>query len=288
MSLFTVLSRVGGVDLLLHLVSLGALRRLSGLGVRRGSLRENARAVGPTAAVLGALLLANGTVRDVGVHLSWLIGINVTGAIHAIEGGFVADLQSFASPPLTAYFSFVYVFGYVFLLTFPLVLYALHDDTRPLSATLVAYALNYGIGLVCYVLFVAYGPRNFMPGAVESLLFANWPEVQALTSQVNENTNVFPSLHTSLSATVALLAARYRSTAPGWLPIAAVGAASVAVATMYLGIHWLTDVLAGFLLAAVSVGVGARFAERRHGEQETESPEPLHGTAGGVVEQFRR
>jgi len=287
-SLLTVLSNVVAVVLLLHLVSLGTLRWLSGAGVRRGSLRENVRAVGPTAAVLGALLLANGTVRDVGVQLSWLIGINVTGAIHAIEGGFVADLQSFAAPPLTAYFSFVYVFGYVFLLTFPIVLYVLHDDPRPLSATLVAYALNYGIGLLCYVLFVAYGPRNFMPGAVESLLFANWPEVQALTSQVNENTNVFPSLHTSLSATVALLAARYRSTAPGWLPIAAVGAASVALATMYLGIHWLTDVLAGFLLAAFSVGVGARFAERRHGEDEPESRERLHGTAGGAVEQFRR
>jgi membrane-associated phospholipid phosphatase len=99
---------------------------------------------------------------------------------------------------------------------------------------------------------------------------------------------VFPSLHTSLSATVALLAARYRSTAPGWLPIAVIGAASVAVATMYLGIHWLTDVLAGFLLAAFSVGAGARFAERRHGEGETESRDQSHGTAGGVVEQFRR
>ena len=288
MSLLTVLSNVVAVVLLLHLVSLGAFRGLVGDGVRRGSIRENVRAVGPTAAVLGALLLANGTVRDVGVHLSWLIGINVTGAIHAIEGAFVADLQSFASPPLTAYFSFVYVFGYVFLLTFPIVLYALHDEPGPLSATLVAYSLNYGIGLLCYVLFVAYGPRNFMPGAVESLLFTNWPDVQLLTSQVNENTNVFPSLHTSLSATVALLSYRYRSAAPGWLPVATVGAASVAVATMYLGIHWLTDVVAGFVLAAFSVGLGARFAERRHGAGETESRDRLHGAGGGVVEQLRR
>jgi membrane-associated phospholipid phosphatase len=286
-SLLVLLTRVVAVVLVLHLLSLGVVRRVTGAEIRRGSFRDNARAVGPTAAALGALLLANGTVRDVGVQLSWLIGVNVTGAIHAIEGAFVADLQSFASPPLTAYFSFVYVFGYVFLLTFPLVLYALHDDTRPLSATLVAYALNYGIGLVCYVLFVAYGPRNFMPGAVESLLFTNWPEVQLLTSQVNENTNVFPSLHTSLSATVALLAARYRSAAPGWLPIATLGAVSVGIATMYLGIHWLTDVLAGILLAAFSVAVGSRYAETKHGE-EPESQDRSPGVGGGVSEQFRR
>ena len=287
MSLLTVLTHVVAVVLALHLLSLGVVRYVTDAGIHRGSFRQNARAVGPTAVALGALLLANGTVRDVGVQLSWLIGVNVTGTIHAVEGAFVADLQSFATPALTAYFSFVYVFGYVFLLTFPVVLYALHDDTRPLSATLVAYALNYGIGLVCYVLFVAYGPRNFMPGAVESLLFTNWPEVQLLTSQVNENTNVFPSLHTSLSATVAILAARYRSAAPGWLPIATLGAASVGVATMYLGIHWLTDVLAGVLLAGFSVAVGSRYAEAKHGE-ETEPRDRSHGVGGGVVEQFRR
>ena len=283
MSLVGVLLQIVAVVLALHLLGIGVVRWVLGREFRGSSLRENARAVAPTAAVLGALLLANGTVRDIGVGVSWLIGVNVTKVIHSLEGAFVADLQSFATPELTAYFSFVYVFGYVFLLTFPVVLYAFHDDTRPLSATLVAYTLNYGIGLLCYVLFVAYGPRNFMPGAVESLLFNNWPEVQHLTARVNENTNVFPSLHTSLSVTVALLAARYRAAAPGWLPVATTLAASVAVATMYLGIHWLTDVLGGILLAAVSVAAGARYAEEKHGDDESDRT-PV---AGGVAEQFR-
>ncbi|QKY19408.1 inositol phosphorylceramide synthase [Halolamina sp. CBA1230] len=285
MSLVGVLLQIVAVVLALHLLGLGAVRWVIGREFRGSSLRENARAVAPTAAVLGALLLANGTVRDVGVGVSWLIGVNVTKVIHSLEGAFVADLQSFATPELTAYFSFVYVFGYVFLLTFPVVLYAFHDDTRALSATLVAYTLNYGIGLLCYVLFVAYGPRNFMPGAVESLLFSNWPEVQHLTARVNENTNVFPSLHTSLSVTVALLAARYRTAAPGWLPVATTLAASVAVATMYLGIHWLTDVLGGILLAAVSVAAGARYAEEKHGDDGPGDRPPV---TGGVTEQFRR
>lgn len=286
MTLLTVVTRVVVVVFVLHLLGLGAVWRRTGTTLRRGPIRQNVRTVGPTAVALGVLLLANGVVRDVGVEISWLIGVNITGTIHALEGAFVADLQSLSTPTLTAYFSFVYVFGYVFLLTFPVVLYAIHHDTRPLSATLVAYALNYGIGLVCYVLFVAYGPRNFMPGAVESLLFTNWPEVQHLTSQVNENTNVFPSLHTSLSVTVALLAARYRRAAPGWLPIATVGAASVAVATMYLGIHWLTDVLAGILLAAISVAVGTRVAEADRLD-EREAVENERAPTGGI-EQFRR
>lgn len=260
MTLAGVVAQVVAVVVALHLVSfytvVGLPRRREAVRV----LRENARAVAVPAAGLGAVLAVNKVVRDIGVDLSWLVGVNITGHIHALEGGVVADIQSLAVPELTVYFSFIYVFGYVFLLTFPVAVYAFHDEAKPLYATVIAYALNYGLGLGCYVLFVAYGPRNFMPGQVESLLFTSWPQSQLLTSQVNVNTNVFPSLHTSLAMTVALLATRFRSVAPRWLPLAWLLALSVAVSTMYLGIHWLTDVLAGILLAAGSVALGVRVA----------------------------
>jgi membrane-associated phospholipid phosphatase len=253
-TLLALLAQVVGTVLALHVLSLAVV----GVGEPRAALRaarRTASRVAPAGAVLGGVLLVNGVVRDVGVELSWLVGVNVTARIHALEGGLVADLQSLAGPPLTAYFGFVYVFGYVFLLTFPLVLYALRGAPRPLYATLVAYGLNYGVGLVCYVLFVAYGPRNFMPELVDSLLYTSWPGVQRLTSAVNVNTNVFPSLHASLSVTAAVLACRFRAVAPRWPPIAASLALSVAVATMYLGIHWLTDVLGGLVLAGACVHV---------------------------------
>lgn len=266
----SVVAQVVAVVALLHLVTLYAVgswrRPFSVVRPVRHSLRairENIGTVGPTAAVLGVVLALNGFIRDLGVELSWLIGMNITGYIHAFEGAFVVWAQSFASPPLTAYFSGVYVYGYVFLLTFPLVLYAAHKWAEPLHATLVAYALNYTLGLLFYVAFVSYGPRNFMPEAVESLLFTTWPQAQLLTSQVNENTNVFPSLHTSLSMTVAFLAYYYRAVAPRWLPIAGVLALSITASTMYLGIHWLSDVLGGIVLAAGCVVAGIRTAENR-------------------------
>jgi membrane-associated phospholipid phosphatase len=149
----------------------------------------------------------------------------------------------------------MYIFGYVFLLTFPLLAYLLHADERPLRTLLFAYVVNYGVGLVCYVLFVTYGPRNFMPELVDSLLYTAWPEAQLLTSRVNRNTNVFPSLHASLSVTVALIAVRFREVYPRWLPVAAFCAAAISVSTMYLGIHWLTDVVAGVALGGFSVWV---------------------------------
>ncbi|MEF8757649.1 MAG: phosphatase PAP2 family protein [Halobacteriales archaeon] len=255
------------IDLVLQLVAVVSVTLLVAVLIVVGPTRmggsverikSNVRTVAPTALVLATVLVINGVVRDVGIEMSWIIGINVTGLLLSIEGGFVGVVQSVASPPVTAYFSLMYVFGYAFLLTFPLVIYLLHDDVRPLHETVVAYGVNYAVGVVCYVLFVAYGPRNAIPELVEPLLYTNWPQSQLLVRQVNANTNVLPSLHTSLSVTVALLAYRFRDVYPRWPPIAAWLAASVAVSTMYLGIHWGIDVLGGVALAALSVHVSGR------------------------------
>jgi len=235
----------------------------------RDRLRPRLRAAGPSIAVLAVVLLLNSYIRDISDDLSWLIGINITGAIFAVEGTFVAQLQTLAVEPLTMYFSFVYVYGYAFLLIFPLLAYLALSDQQPLRLLTVAYILNYTIGLVCYLVFIAYGPRNFMPDLIDPLLYTNWPQSQVLTSEVNRNTNVFPSLHTSLAATVAILARRTRDAYPYWYPLAVVGAASVAVSTMYLGIHWGIDVLAGLALGAGSV-VAARRIYEYYGEGRAE------------------
>lgn len=237
------------------IIGLDRLREL------RREYRSRLRAAAPALLVLVCALLLNGRARDVGPELSWVIGWNITARLYDLEGEFVVWVQSHASPPLTAYFSFIYIYGYVFLLVFPLLAYLALEKPRPLREILFSYTFNYVLGLVCYVLIIAYGPRNMMPELVDALLYETWPEYQYLTRQVNRNTNVFPSLHTSLAVTVAILAYRTREQYPAWLPIAGVLAVSVAISTMYLGIHWGTDVLAGLVLAAVSVRLAVAVAE---------------------------
>lgn len=187
-------------------------------------------------------------------------GVNVTGDIHGLEGDFIATVQSFRTSWLTTYFSFVYVYGYVFLLVFPFVAYGVLRDKQPLRTLVATYITNYLIGILCYTVFIAYGPRNLMPEVVQPLLYANYPEFRLLMTEVNSNTNVFPSLHTSLPLSVAVLAWRTHETYPRWSVLAAFLALSVVVATMYLGIHWLTDVIVGVPLALLSVAIAMHYS----------------------------
>ncbi|WP_226040963.1 phosphatase PAP2 family protein [Natrinema sp. DC36] len=229
----------------------------------RSEWRTRLKTTAPVIAVLIVVLLINRVARQTAPKLSRQIGIRLTSAFYNIEGEFILVFQTIQTPETSAYFSSVYVYGYTFLLIFPVIAYFTLSDTRVFRRLLTAYALNYAIGLVLYIFVIAYGPRNLMPAELmERMLYNTNPEYQYLTREVNASTNVFPSLHTSLSATVAAFAWQTRSAFPKWFPIAVVLAASVAISTMYLGIHWGIDVAAGLLLAALCVSLSDRLVGR--------------------------
>lgn len=219
-------------------------------------------AIAPYAAVLGTVLLVNKGTQTIVTEFSWLFNYNLTPTIYDIEGEFVANFQGFFTTEALLYFSFIYVIGYSFLLVFPIIAYLCLPEMRRLKELFVAYGLNYGIGVACYTLFVAYGPRNVMPDTVGQPLYSFYPETMLLTSEVNTNTNVFPSLHTSLAVTVLLFALLTRDEYPLWAAVATILSVSVVVSTMALGIHWLIDVIAGLVLAAVAVAGSAPIVDR--------------------------
>lgn len=263
MGVVDVVLRLVGVVFVMVLGASVAFLDRERVATSRPPALERLREVTPHVLVLVLVLVVNRLFRHLGQEFSWILDWNITPLIQAIENGLVAAIQSVATPWLTTYFVFAYVYGYSFLVVFPYVAYWVLEDSAPLRQTILAYATNYGLGLVLYTLFISYGPRNLRYGTVKPLLYDAYPQVQLLTSTVNANTNVFPSLHASLTITVVLLAYRTRETYPYWFLLSLVLTASVVVSTMYLGIHWALDVVGGGLVALVSVRIAARYRDLR-------------------------
>ena len=263
MALFDVLLDVTTMTALLLAVSLVVIVGIGRLrSIYRYGLRKRLSEVLPYLVFLAVVIATMATLREVSTDVSWLFGIDIGAYIHAVEGDAVIGwLQSFKAPLVTSYFSWIYIYAYVYLLIFPFLAYLLASDTRSFRSLSLAYAFNYVVGILLYVTFIAYGPRNY-PIGVEQLLYNSWPQSQLLTSEVNTNTNVFPSLHTSVSATIAIFSIKTRDRYPLWTLVAVPLAVSIWISTMYLGIHWATDVVAGLVLAVVSVWFAEQYLDQ--------------------------
>ncbi len=256
--ILAVVLAVSGAALAALLVICVGRSRLAAARSPHAWFADRLRGVAPFVAGLGLILLVNKGLQGSIQRFSDRYGIEATGLFYTIEGDFVSWFQQLFPAQATLYFSAMYVFGYVVLLTFPLVAYLFSESITPIKTLVAAYAINYGVAVIFYASVYAYGPRNFESestdtASVSQPLFELFPDITLLTSLVNSHTNVFPSLHTSLSVTVLLLAGLTHEEFPRWTPIAAVITASIVASTMYLGIHWLVDVIAGVVLAVASV-----------------------------------
>ncbi|ELZ06700.1 phosphatase PAP2 family protein [Natrialba aegyptia] len=265
---------------LISMAVLTALTVLTGLSItcllclEPRQIRRTASEFGPrlrtVAPYLGAAALFFVTKRathEYSVELSHALDWDITAELYAIEGEFVADLQHAVPGATLEFFSVMYMFGFPFLVVTAPILYFLLPSQRHLKELLIAYLLNYFLGAICYTLFIAYGPRNHL-STVDGLMYDFYPSTQDLTGAVSANTDVFPSLHTSLAVVVLVFAWRSRREYPRWFPIAAFVTAGVVFSTMYLGIHWLLDVVAGAALGVGSIYAAERFVDRAEGDAE--------------------
>jgi len=225
-------------------------------------VRNRGREVAPSVGILAVVLLLNKGLQGPIDRVSQTHGVDATPILYAIEGNVVAWFQSIIPGVMLAYFVVAYTVGYAVLLVAPAVVYFFGQSLQPIRRLLVAYAVNYAVAVPVYAAVVAYGPRNADRGggstSAESTLIEFVPDITAITVHINSNTNVFPSLHASLSVTVLLLAWTTKTEFNRWFSLAAVLAGSVVVSTMALGIHWVTDVVVGIGLAVVAVAIATR------------------------------
>lgn len=265
-----------GIIVTMLIVLISIVCNINFRSIKGDEIRTRAVKISPYVGLLAGIYLFNQSSHTIGQQLSALIGLNITEELYALEGNFVAILQGVIPSSFDSYFTFVYLFGFTVVLIFPVIAYFILPSQQYLRELFIAYTVNYGGGALCYVLFVAYGPRNVITHVGEPM-YELYPQTSTVTGAVNSAANVFPSLHVSLAVTVALLAWQTREWYPRWLWIASGITLNIIIATMYLGIHWLSDVITGIGLAAISVLVALC--------ADTHATDVAHGSEIGISDE---
>ena len=163
----------------------------------------------------------------------------------------------------------VYIGSFLFIMTFSLALFAYLDKMKIASKMIFLYVVLFFLTIPFYLLVVVYVPsypKMFYPGAesiirgMEPLLYNYGPNVNDFFVNYDTFNNCFPSMHIGYpAATIFFLFLNVRGFKRYKIfLIIALGA--IAVSIVYLGIHWLTDIIGGFLIAILGVIITERYA----------------------------
>lgn len=181
-----------------------------------------------------------------------------TAFIAAYEGGFHEWLQAIPGRAiLQPTLAFVYLVGFPYIIISTTAISVWRNDGVRARRAATAYALCYAFALPFYLflpvneVWFHLDPAN--GGSVQQLAL-HYPIVRESLYAFNEINNCFPSLHTGISVAMALVARGV----PRFGTFAAVWASLIVFSTMYLGIHWVTDVVAGIVLAILMVRLAKR------------------------------
>jgi membrane-associated phospholipid phosphatase len=172
--------------------------------------------------------------------------------------------QRFVRPALTDFFFVAYLTYYFIAIALGAVLWRRNPPTarRFIFTLTLAYVVSYA----GYFALPALGPRVALASR-HSVALETTTVSRAISSTLDElektKFDVFPSGHTMI-AVVVLIAAYQRARDAFWwlLPVAV----CLVVSTVYCRYHYVVDVIAGALLAVVTVPLGDRLYDRLSGD----------------------
>lgn len=178
-----------------------------------------------------------------------------------IEGHFVSTFQSlFHSTTVTAIMAFFYLVVFQGLILASLGIYASDDRLPFLYATCFTVMLNYLAAVPFYLLFPVNEVWSYPPSGASFYMLEVFPNFEQVYRPLSGLDNCFPSLHTSLSVSMAILA--IRSGNRRWAWFASACSLIIVCSIFYLGIHWLIDMIGGLVLAAAASTIGIAWGNR--------------------------
>lgn len=198
----------------------------------------------------------------------WLsVPYDLTRELSGWEGVWIRDLQSaFRSDWLTGVCSVFYLVFFQSVMIASVGIYTYYNNRKMYYSFCVALLLNYLIA-VPFFLFVPVNEVWYVHSQVKFFMLETFPSFESSYRHLSGLNNCFPSLHTSISVTMALVASR--SGIKRWAIFTWCHALVIVFSIFYLGIHWFTDMAAGIALAIVASVVGLKvgtWADRSLGD----------------------
>ncbi|QYR23409.1 phosphatase PAP2 family protein [Paenibacillus sp. sptzw28] len=204
-----------------------------------------------------------------------------TSLFQSIEGHFVANLQhTFHNDILTAVLAVMYVVVFQALLIASVGIYTYQEKSRRMYyAICYAIMVNYLVAIPFYLFF----PVNEVwahDSSVRFLMLDVFPNFETEYRSLSGINNCFPSLHTSISVTLAVLAIRSGNKRWAWL--CSISAVMIIFAIFYLGIHWLIDMGGGLILGVFASTVGMRLSALNMSLRSRRPNHSLKGTPANI------
>ena len=250
-------------------------RRTSG---RPRRVVENLHRHAPYLIVIGIVMLVMRLENALDLSLTSAMGLDFTPAIWRFEGDLVGPLQSwmrgwplndvtvplYGKPLGDSIFIFVYVTLYALYHVLAIFGFAVAGRTGMVKRLAVAWTLIYAVALPFYLFLPVnevwttnldhcpqYGYTE-----VEGILNTDCGDSGGVVLAIASINNCMPSLHNAFAWTLPLVLLRSGWRRLGW-SVSLFGAL-ITVSTVYLGIHWLVDIVAGLALAWVATTVAVR------------------------------
>ena len=209
--------------------------------------------VGKPATVLLLIMFSDFVESAFDDRITRWLGWDFTPLIHGIEGDLAAVFQVHQSLLVTCYFTFMYVFAFASMLGAAIAIYAYSKKHNLFRLLGLGYLLNFTVALPFYLFFPVKGTWLGNPLAVRPRLDEVSPLIMVYYRILSADDNCFPSLHTSLALTLMFVSLKGDNKRFAVLNV--IAALSVMYSTLYLGIHWVSDVAAGVVLAMLVCAV---------------------------------
>ena len=189
--------------------------------------------------------------------------LDMTPYVYAIEGDIVLWVQqAMRNALLDEAFTHFYVMGFM-TATFASFLYPIYFDDRHMADRVsLSMFWTYVIAIPFYLFFNVGVTGNHIP-EMQTIAYDLTPEINNWFTRIDPFTNGMPSLHIGLPFAIWLTMQRwdddgrwyrYRNFLMGFILL-------TALSIVYLGIHWVVDIIGGMVVAILAVQITSRTSE---------------------------